>query len=473
MMRVLFIKEIRDAFLSWRFWLILAICLIIIPLGVEVSLKGYQTRLQSYREAVRSYQEQTTTPDDILQKGGAKAFAPPSPLSFLSLGLELIKPNVAETQFRTANPPAVMRFNNNQGQDNLYEFFYGPLDLVSIVAVVMTFFAIIITFGAVAGEKEQGTLCQVLSNSVPRAKFILAKALAGGVVLVIPFLLALLLILAIISVQENPLTHGDWTLIICAVLMAVLLIGAFLSLGLLVSGLAKQAAPALVTLILVWTFLYGVYPRLASSLAQLIYPVKSESRVALEKSQIRRNIEKQRDEEIDRLTKSLPDVHRNTEIEAIKEGMKKEDEIRDRFRAQLEENLRTIERDVEERRKARNALALNILRLSPVSSFVRSMAELGRTGWLEYGHFIQDVRQYEGMLNIEIFNKQEVRKYGMAGIDASHGVDQITQAPVFTYAWTPHAEVIQNVLPDIVILVLFNLVFFAAAFLAFMRYDAR
>ena len=252
-MRVLFFKEIREAFASRRFWVILALCLVLIPLGVEVSLKDYQTRLQNYREAVRIYQEQIKTASDVLFKGGAKAFAPPSPLSFMSLGLDLVLPNVAETQAKYGEPPAVMRLSNNQGRDNLYEFFYGPLDLIFVVGVVMSFLAVILTYGAIAGEKEQGTLRQVLSNAVPRAKLILGKAAANALVLVIPFLLGFAVSLVLLEVQGHPISSipGGWVFIGSAVSFAVLFIGVFFNLGLLISALSKQAVPALVTLLLV------------------------------------------------------------------------------------------------------------------------------------------------------------------------------------------------------------------------------
>src|SRR5512136_1268686 len=107
MMRLLFIKEIREALASRRFWVVLALCLVLIPLGVEVSLKDYQARLHNYHEAVRIYQDQTKTVLDVLYNGGGKAFAPPSPLSFLSHGLELVLPDIAETQANYMQPPAV------------------------------------------------------------------------------------------------------------------------------------------------------------------------------------------------------------------------------------------------------------------------------------------------------------------------------------------------------------------------------
>jgi ABC-2 type transport system permease protein len=471
MMRVLFLKEIREAFASHRFWVILALCLVLIPLGVEVSLKGYQTRLQNYREAVRIYQEGAKKVQDVLYTTGAKAFAPPSPLSFLSLGLELVLPNIAETPAGRTDPPVVMRLGNNQGRDNLYEFFYGPLDLIFIVGVVMSFLAIILTYGSIAGEKEQGTLRQVLSNSVPRAKIILAKAMANGLVLIIPFLLGLTLSLTILEVQGSPLSalSGAWTSIGLAVLISVLFIGAFFNLGLLVSALTKQAVPALVALLLTWVFLYGVYPRLSSAAAQVLYPVKSEARLALEKTQVRRDVERERDAEIAKAAQAMP---KDFKSEAFREGQKKQQEIRDRYQSRLEEIWRTLDRDVEERRKSRNTLTANIARLSPVSSFVRPLAELSRTGWLEYEQFNSGVRQYEAVLNREIFNKQRVTRTPR-GISFSNEADPNASAPVFAYAATPEQSVVRNVLPDLVLLLVFNFILFAGAFVAFLRYDPR
>jgi len=471
MMRVLFLKEIHEAFASRRFWVILALCLVLIPLGVEVSLKDYQTRLQNYREAVRISQEATKRVQDVLYTAGAKAFAPPSPLGFVSLGLELLLPNIAETPMRRTDPPVTMRLGNNEGRDNLYEFFYGPLDLIFIVGVVMSFLAIILTYGAIAGEKEQGTLRQVLSNPVPRARVLLAKAAANALVLIIPFVLALAASLVLLEVQGNPVAAvpGAWTSIGLAALIAVLFIGAFFSLGLLVSALTKQSVPALITLLLAWVFLYGIYPRLSAAAAQVLYPVKSEARVALEKAQVRRALDKERDAEIEKVAQAMP---RDFKSQAFKDGETKQAEIRGRYQARLEATWKTIDRDIDERRKSRNALTLNIARLSPVSLFVCPVAELSRTGWIEYQQFHTEVLQYEEVLNRDIFGKdREVHMKG--GVMMSNGADPNAPAPVFTYVRTPEDGIVRNVLPDVLFLVLFNLVFFAGAFVAFLGYDVR
>lgn len=471
MIRTLFMKELREAFASRRFWVILVLCLVLIPLGVEVSLKDYQTRLQNYREAVRLYQESTKQVQDVLYKEGAKAFAPPAPLSFLALGLELVLPNVAETPAQRVDPPVVMRLNNNQSRDNLYEFFYGPIDLVFVVAVVMSLLAVVLTYGAVAGEKEQGTLGLVLSNAVPRARIILAKASANALVLAVPFLLAVVLSLTVVEIQGGGIAAipGVWTTVGLGVLLSVLLIGFFANLGLLVSALTKQAVPALVALLLAWVFFYGVYPRLSAAAAQILSPAPPEAQVALEKAQIKRDIDKARDAEIDKVAQTMP---KDWKSEAFKEGQKKQQEIHDQYQAQMEEKWRAIDRDVEIRRDARNALTAGIARLSPVSSFIRPMAELGRTGWLEYEQFERQVGQFNEVLNRDIYNKQRLIRTGR-GAAVMNEADPKAPAPVFAYAPTPLEDVVRNILPDLVILLAVNLVLFAGAFVAFLRYDAR
>jgi ABC-type transport system involved in multi-copper enzyme maturation permease subunit len=448
MMRTLFVKEIREALAGRRFWVILALCLVLIPLGVEVSLKDYRTRLQNYREAVRIYQAETKTVGDVMYKDGAKAFAPPSPLGFLSLGLELVLPNVAETQMKYAEPPAVMRFSNSQGRDNLCEFFYGPLDLIFVVAVVMSFLAVILTYGAVAGEKEKGTLKLVLSNPVPRARIILAKASANGFVLAVPFVLALGLSLTVIEATGGGIgaTPGTWTSI----------------------GLA-QAVPALVALLLAWVFLYGVYPRLAAAAVQIACPVKSEARASLEKAQIRRAIERDRDAEIDKIAKGLPDDFTSA---AFKKGGDKQQEIRTAYQGRLQAAWRAYDADLEARRRTQSGLAANAGRLSPVSCYVRPLAEISRTGWVTYEQFSAQVGRFAETLNREVFEKQKMVRMKETALLGSEADDNAA-APVFAYAWPETADIVRNVLPDALLLIVFNFVFFAGAAVAFLRYDAR
>jgi len=477
MFRAIFAKEILEALAGRRFWTILVLCLVLVPLGVEVSLRDYRTRLQNTNEAVRIYQEETKTASDVLYKEGAKAFAPPSSLSFLSLGLELVLPKVAESEYKFGEGPSAMRLSNNQGRDNLYEYFYGPLDLVFIVGVIMSFLAIVLTYGAVAGEKEQGTLRQLLANSVPRATVILAKGTANFLVLIIPFLLAMGVSLVILEGQAGTLssTAGSATSLFLALAFSLLFIGAFFNLGLLVSALTKQAVTALIVLLLGWVFLYGVYPRVAVAASQILRPAKSEARLALERVQLQRDVKKECEAEVDKLLATMPADNKS---EAFKAGMEKQGEIRGRYQVVFQERWRTIGREAEERRNSQITLATAIGRLSPVSLFVRPLAELAGTGWLSYARFNRQARQFEDVVNRDIFLKQKYSRYPgrggrSGGIGVSNLADLKAAAPVFTYVPAGSEEVVRDVLPDLVILAVVNILLFAGAFVAFLRYDAR
>jgi len=477
MFRAIFAKEILEALAGRRFWTILVLCLVLVPLGVEVSLRDYRTRLQNTNEAVRIYQEETKTASDVLYKEGAKAFAPPSSLSFLSLGLELVLPKVAESEYKFGEGPSAMRLSNNQGRDNLYEYFYGPLDLVFIVGVIMSFLAIVLTYGAVAGEKEQGTLRQLLANSVPRATVILAKGTANFLVLIIPFLLAMGVSLVILEGQAGTLssTAGSATSLFLALAFSLLFIGAFFNLGLLVSALTKQAVTALIVLLLGWVFLYGVYPRVAVAASQILRPAKSEARLALERGQLQRDVKKECEAEVDKLLATMPADNKS---EAFKAGMEKQGEIRGRYQVEFQERWRTIAREAEERRNSQITLATAIGRLSPVSLFVRPLAELAGTGWLSYARFNRQARQFEDVVNRDIFLKQKYSRFPgrggrSGGIGVSNLADLKAAAPVFTYVPAGSEEVVRDVLPDLVILAVVNILLFAGAFVAFLRYDAR
>jgi ABC-type transport system involved in multi-copper enzyme maturation permease subunit len=469
MFRVLFTKEILENFTSRRFFIILALCLILIPLGVYVSTRDYQSRLHSYQESVRLYEEGHKWVSDVLYKG-AVGFRPPSALSFLSLGLEIVLPNVAETRSKATTAPVDMRFNNNQSLDNLYEFFQGPLDLVFIVSVVMTFLAIVFTYGSISGEKEQGTLKQVLCNSVPRHQVILSKVGANFLVLIIPFLIALLLSLLLLQVKgflpfapESILPY-----LALAFLFSLLLIGAFFNLGLLVSSLTKQAVSTIIILLLCWVFLFGIFPRLSVILSQVVYPVKSQQLVALEKNLIRVENEKECETDVGKLLESSSSLGLSE-----KEMMEKQEAIREEFRARLVGRFQKIDREIEKKRNTQILIASNLARLSPVSCFIRPLAEMSHTGLLQYQMFKEEVSRFEQTLNKEIYSKYKTMRQKGGSANVYFEGNQAVAPPKFQYSLMSLQSVVKDILPDFILLAIYNILFFAAAFVAFLRYDVR
>ena len=458
----LFHKEILENLTGRRFLLVFLLCLIIVPLGVYVSTRDYLSSQQAWQESVHVYEVSHKSPNDILFLG-AKAYRPPSALSFLSLGLEIVMPNVAETPAKTDpySSSVELRFDNDQPPDNIYEFFHGPLDLVFIVAVMMTFVAISFSYGCVSAEREQGTLKQILSNAVPRNKVILAKAVANYVTVIFPFLFSVLLSLTIF--HQNVVTlfdaDGGWLHVALAIVFSLLLIGAFFNLGLLVSTLTRQAVSSIVFLLLCWVLLFGIVPRLGIFLAQAIYPIKSPAVLASEKEKIFSANEKECEAGID----NLLDSGRGT--------IDNQKAVRDEYAKKLQQDMRQLDQDWARTRDIQIAAATNIARLSPVSCFVRPMAEISKSGWLIWRRFMADVTRFQTTLNEKIYgqNSLEVTR---SGINV-HEQEISGPAPAFQTTEVSIKSLFGDILPDLILLVLYNLLFFAGAFVSFLRYDAR
>jgi hypothetical protein len=146
--------------------------------------------------------------------------------------------------------------------------------------------------------------------------------------------------------------------------------------------------------------------------------------------------------------------------------------LQQQYHTRLVERWREIDRDVSRRRAVQTRIASNLARLSPVACFIRPLAEISRTGWLEYQRFSADVARYEEVLNHEVYEKNVYIRY-KGGIGQSFEGDAQAPAPRFSETETPDDRLFENVLPDLVLLVVFNLLFFTGAFVGFRLYDVR
>ena len=78
MFKILILKEIHEAVLNFRFWLISVLCLILIPLGLYVASMDYQLRVEESLHDQKNYLENIkgNTGDDVKAEG----FFLPTPL---------------------------------------------------------------------------------------------------------------------------------------------------------------------------------------------------------------------------------------------------------------------------------------------------------------------------------------------------------------------------------------------------------
>ena len=125
-----------------------------------------------------------------------------------------------------------------------------------LFGIFMSFFVILFTFDAVAGERAQGTLSLMMSNQISRGQMLLAKYLGAFLTLMVPLMLGILMNLLIIYLSGNiPLDSSDYLRILGMVGLFALHISIFIFLGLFFSSRVSNAITSLVWLLLTWVCL--------------------------------------------------------------------------------------------------------------------------------------------------------------------------------------------------------------------------
>jgi outer membrane lipoprotein-sorting protein len=142
--KTLFISEIQGVIIDFRFWVVLALCMSIIPLSFYVSVKNYSQRLSDYQHEIQSYRDRVGSVRYNLEAEGVH---PPSPLNIFSQGLghkipyKVITSNEGNYRVEYAKP------------DNKQDLL-GEIDFAFIVVFVLSLLAIVFTYSAISGDTE-------------------------------------------------------------------------------------------------------------------------------------------------------------------------------------------------------------------------------------------------------------------------------------------------------------------------------
>lgn len=266
-------KEFQDTWRDGRFrW---AAAIVMVLLGVAFLLARQQVEHQ------RNEREDATKleRDNWLNQGqknahaaahyGVYVFKPVAPLSIFDRGLQ---PFVGNTVYLEAHRQNQAAFLPAQDATSMRRF--GDLTAAACLQLLVPLLIILLAFGTLAGERESGTLRQVLSLGVRPTSLVFGKALGlGGALALLLLPVAVGGIYAFSGIsgmdaagEESALRLG---LMACAYL---LYLGAILAICITVSALAPTSRSALSILLVFWAANAVLAPRLASDLAQWWHP---------------------------------------------------------------------------------------------------------------------------------------------------------------------------------------------------------
>jgi ABC-2 type transport system permease protein len=204
---------------------------------------------------------------------GMWAFKPASPLAAFDPG---VTPYTGTSLFMEAH--AVQDARYRPAEDAPPGARLGTLSAALVLQLFIPLLLLLLAYDAFAGERERGTLRQLLSLGVRPRSLLAGKAL--GVALPVATVLGGALLLALVALFV--VGGAAWSLPRFALLAVAyaLYLTAFLGVALFVSAWATTARGALTALVAFWVVTSFLIPRLATATAEARYPTPSPAEIA-------------------------------------------------------------------------------------------------------------------------------------------------------------------------------------------------
>ncbi|MBW7991019.1 MAG: ABC transporter permease subunit [Planctomycetes bacterium] len=471
MIRQIIYREILENLLSLRFILSLLLAVSLFATAGFVFAAKYKQESQDYwkdtNENLSNLSEQTKRLCDAARYKQT-IYRKPKALALCTEGFEKYFPNYFRFNIFSMYIPQV----KNRGNFDLGRF--SDMDLVFIISLIMSFIALIFTYDTICGEREAGTLRLILAASIHRHKILLGKYIGVMLTLGIPLLLGLLVnLLIVISSRDVIINAGDWLKILTIVLMSFLYLSIFVLLGMFVSSRTAHSANSMVILLLLWVGLVILIP----SFGRIISDTACESPTEAQ------------------LQRRLTEVDQQIEDDLISGKFGKN---AGSFGSNIVENPPGTARLVNARRQAGNQVREDHLnkmmapvtfgrsftRFSPTVLYQCASEAIAGTGISRFKNLHQQVKRYQQDL------KEYVRGKDAEDPDSLHLLCDHSQAisdwgvmskkpisfstvPKFQERDLALGQSLKLAIWDIGLMALFNLVFFVAAYVSFLKYDVR
>jgi len=452
---------------SIQFAVLLGVVIILFLANGLISIKKYSQQVSLYSQRIsQSYQNPSTVFFDLYRK--------PSPLLFMAEGGDKYGP-----YGYTLKPKGILDalpFNpRNFKLPDIPE-----LDWSFIIKIILSLYVILLGYASVSGEKEQGTLRLVLSNSIGRVKLLVAKYLSILLTVVVPLVTGLVFSLIIIGIF-NPkiLTFNVLSRILVMLLLTLVYLSLFAFLSLMISSLIHRSSLVLLVLLALWVLFAVIIPNASDVLSQRFSKIPSEYQMAKREEPM---IKQQVWARIDEIREKAGRGEIKTEEEVKKET--------DRAFEEGQEGINSHYKNYENAMKQRAATAHNMSRISPTALFQYASENIAQTGVKSEEHFIEDINNYA-----HIYDNYVLKKVGKlvgtskwqfsstievngksVNIESPNPVEyqgDKSDFPHFVESQPSLARSLRDALFDIAGLIVWNLILATLAFSAFLRADVR
>lgn len=517
--RAIAAREMREHILSVRLMMILATTLLLVVLSTLAGIFNYRIQVEQYQVAVaraeQKLHEATTWSE--LQPILVRA---PAPLMILNAGFEARDGRVA-----VASNSQIPATTEDAPVGTPYLARFGEFDVTTVIVYLLGLLAILLSFDAVSGEREQGTLALSFSNALTRWQVFLGKYLGGMLALTLSLTVSLIAALVVWLVSGVGLSSMAWPRIGLWFVALLFYLSAMFLIGLLISALTARAAVSLLVGMVTWFILVIFIPVIASFAARQL--VRSPSSFTLEKEM--RRLDEELEQKAEEVKKALgtPPQSEGVSI-SFEQGISMNfytpeayewwlRYFSERARLEREYAVKVYEtvKEYENQNRAQAELAFRLSSLSPAAHLEHVTGELTGTARDDIHHFFEAAQSYrQSLINYydanhlttslrwitddppgtpSPFPKEE--KLGKkADSEEMQQVVELGQTlyaqlmderksgkralpigdlPRFNYTPQPINQALDKVAPSIIALVIINLLCATVAFVRFRRYDVR
>ena len=464
-------RELYDNLNSLRFALATVLLLGLMLTNASVHLREHPKRVQNYHNAVARYQNRLASyAEDSLYKlaeqGPGYLYKKPSDLRFCAEGGETFLPSNAEG--------GVLRWGKGAPLEESFWILGYPsatpdlhnvrpnvtkVDWDFIIGYVLSLIALLFTFNSISHEREQGTLRLMFANSIPRHTVLIGKFLGALISINIPFTLAVLVNLLIISTSSDVSLDAEaWERLGLIFPITLLYISLFLALGLLVSARVQRSAVSLVILLLVWvTFVVFMPSTLVSIAGRSTLPTStlgfSERSDQLEE-ELEREYHTLRYDSDKSWTQILQVAGEYVTKDAAAQGHLHEERLKQR---------------ISQVRRARA-----ITQISPVTIFQHLLESFAGTGFERHLQFLENVKFYARQYRefIADTDRADPESLHIFGVRAGMSQKPVPPEAIPKFEDTLSLSKDFNIAAiELLLLALFVVVLLSGAYLAFVRVE--
>ncbi|MFC1562903.1 ABC transporter permease subunit [candidate division KSB1 bacterium] len=469
-------NEILDHIKSLRFMLTFILLFLLMTISAFLYIPEYNQKIddfmQNRNKTLAQFSDRASQRAGLFfvfsfNYNGPWIYKTPNHLSFISEGQDENLPNAFQpSAFKVYGPSKRIR-------SNILLWRINALDWALIIGFVLSFTSLILVYDRISGERENGTLRLYLSNPVSRSIVLLGKFLGGFACLSISLLISMLMHIIILLLFGNiPFASVEWIIIGIAFLVSLLYISVFLMLGLFISSRTKESATSLVVALLCWAMFVIVIPRTGGLIASQISQIPTGSKAYGDANKQQREARESYDKENPEVANAGLSGHWSPG-EPLGRALAISDawsEVMDDYRNQM---INQVE------------LARTITLMSPYSCFSQFLEKLAESGIAHYKSFFDQVRDYKLTMREHLLDiyplplKWNGWNESMRTVEYEKARQKMLQSidfdsiPKFEEKRTGFIKILSSALIYFLLLILFNILFFAGAFVSFIKYDVR